>query len=501
MSSVKKELVSGVMYTGAAKYAGVAVALGVTAVLARLLPPDDFGPIAVATVIITFFNVFSDWGIGPAVIQNKQLTKADLNGIFSFTLWAGVGVTAVFFGSSWFIAEFYKTDVLGPICRLLSLNLLFASANIVPNALLFKEKRFRFIAVRNLCVQGVAGTAAIIAAFSGAGIYALTINPIVSSAAMLVINLRENPLVPRLVPARDAIRKIFSFSAYQFAFNFINFFSRNVDKLLIGKFMMPLLGYYEKSYRLMMLPLQNITNVVSPVMHPIFSEYQHDFAKLSSSYLKVVRFLAFIGFPLSVFLWFSAHEVIITVFGGQWEPSVPVFKILTTTVGIQVVMSTSGSVFQAAGQTKMLFISGLLSAVLNVGAICAGIFAYGSLEAVAWGISMSFAVNFVQCYYLMFYRTFRLPWGPFWRMLASPFALSAILWAVLFALSYVLPEPMNIILSLAVKSCAALAVWCIYIQATGTFDIKSKVSGIAARIKGKRRADDRGAADADKADK
>lgn len=141
---------------------------------------------------------------------------------------------------------------------------------------------------------------------------------------------------------------------------------------------------------------------------------QHDLAKLSSSYLKVVRFLAFIGFPLSVFLWFSAHEVVLTVFGGQWEPSVPVFRILTTTVGIQVVLSTSGSVFQAAGQTKMLFISGLLSAVLNVGAICAGIFAYGSLEAVAWGISMSFAVNFVQCYYLMFYRTFHLPWGPFW---------------------------------------------------------------------------------------
>lgn len=64
MSSVKKELVSGVMYTGAAKYAGIVVALGVTAVLARMLPPEDFGPIAVATVIITFFNVFSDWGIG-----------------------------------------------------------------------------------------------------------------------------------------------------------------------------------------------------------------------------------------------------------------------------------------------------------------------------------------------------------------------------------------------------------------------------------------------------
>lgn len=489
MSSVKKELVSGVMYTGAAKYAGIAVALGVTAVLARMLPPEDFGPIAVATVIITFFNVFSDWGIGPAVIQNRQLTKQDLGGIFSFTMWAGITAAGIFFGCSWFIAGFYETDVLRPICQLLSLNLLFASLNIVPNALLFKEKRFRFIAVRNLCVQGIAGIAAIAAAFSGAGIYALTINPIVSSAAMLVINLRENPLVPELIPSRRAIGKIFSFSAYQFAFNFINFFSRNADKLLIGKYMMPLLGYYEKSYRLMMLPLQNITNVVSPVMHPIFSEYQNDLAKLSSSYLKVVRFLAFVGFPLSVFLWFSAHEIVLTVFGGQWEPSVPVFRILTTTVGMQVVLSTSGSVFQAAGQTKMLFISGLLSAVLNVGAICVGIFAYGSLEAVAWGISMSFAVNFIQCYYLMFYRTFRLPWEPFWRTLVSPLTLSAIMCAVLFSLSHILPETTGKILSLTVKSCAALAVWCAYIQICGIYDIKKKTYAIISRIKRKQNTD------------
>ena len=251
---------------------------------------------------------------------------------------------------------------------------------------------------------------------------------------------------------------------------------------------MPLVGYYEKSYRLMMLPLQNITNVVSPVMHPIFSEYQHDLAKLSSSYLKVVRFLAFIGFPLSVFLWFSAHEVVLTVFGGQWEPSVPVFRILTTTVGVQVVLSTSGSVFQAAGQTKMLFISGLLSAVLNVGAICAGIFAYGSLEAVAWGISMSFAVNFVQCYYLMFYRTFHLPWGPFWRALVSPLTLSAILCAALFSLSYVMPESAGIILSLIVKSCAALAVWCAYVQIFGIYDIKGKALAMISRVRGKQRS-------------
>src|SRR5699024_4389501 len=103
-----------------------------------------------------------------------------------------------------------------------------------------------------------------------------------------------------------SIRKIFKFSAYQFIFNIINYFSRNLDKLLIGKYMgMSPLGYYEKSYRLMMLPLQNITHVITPVMHPIFSDYQHDLNHLAGAYEKIIRLLAFIGLPLSVFLWFS----------------------------------------------------------------------------------------------------------------------------------------------------------------------------------------------------
>lgn len=142
--------------------------------------------------------------------------------------------------------------------------------NIVPNALLYKQKRFRFIAMRNLCVQGSVGTIAVIAALSGAGIYALLINPIVSSIVLFIVNLREHPLRVRWTAGLQPLRTIFAFSAYQFSFNVINYFTRNLDKLLIGKYMgMSPLGFYEKSYRLMMLPLQNITNIISPVMHPI----------------------------------------------------------------------------------------------------------------------------------------------------------------------------------------------------------------------------------------
>jgi hypothetical protein len=115
------------------------------------------------------------------------------------------------------------------------------------------------------------------------------------------------------------------------------------------------LGYYEKSYRLMMLPLQNITHVISPVMHPVFSEMQDDISKLAISYERVIRLLAYIGFPLSIFLYFTSTEITLILFGNQWIKSIAPFQILALSVGIQIIMSTSGLIFQAANDTKSMF--------------------------------------------------------------------------------------------------------------------------------------------------
>ena len=358
--TVGRQLASGVFYTSIAKYAGIVVTLVVSGVLARLFTPEEFGVVNIATVVIAFFAIFSDLGIGPAVIQHKNLDKRDLGGIFSLTLWSGAFMALLFFAASGLIASFYDDSAeLRNILRILSANLFFAAANIVPNGLILKEKRFRFAAVRSLSVQVVGGAAAIAAAYAGAGIYALTINPVFSSLMLFVINYRQNPLSVHLKPGKAAVGKVFSFSAYQFSFQLLNYFSRNLDKLLMGRYMsLSQLGYYDKSYRLMMLPLQNITQVVTPVMHPIFSDYQNDLNRLASAYERILRLLAFIGIPLSVLLFFTAEEVTLIIFGQQWLPSVPVFRILTLSVGVQIILSSSGSIFQAAGDTRSLFVCG-----------------------------------------------------------------------------------------------------------------------------------------------
>nr|WP_320058410.1 lipopolysaccharide biosynthesis protein [uncultured Bacteroides sp.] len=479
MQSTKRTLLSGIFYTAIGRYSGIIISLIVTAVLSRMLSPDNFGVVAVAMVIINFFSIFTDMGISPAIVQNNNLSKNDYSKIFSFTLWMGISIAILFFFASWPISIWYNSPMLRTLCQLLSINLFFASANIVPSALFLKNKEFKFIAWRSFVIQIAGGGLAVSVALLGGGLYALIINPILSSVLIFAISIHRYPQQLQATLGLSALRKIFSYSAYQFLFNIINYFSRNLDKLLIGKYMgMSPLGYYEKSYRLMMLPLQNITYVITPVMHPVLSDFQNDLERLSSSYEKIVRFLAFIGLPLSVVLFFTAQEVTLLIFGDQWMPSVPVFRILSLSVGIQIMLSSSGSIFQAAGDTRSLFICGLFSSILNVAGMLVGIFFFGTLEALAACICITFAINFVQCYWQMYHVTFkRRSLIPFVSQLRSPLLISLLLMALLLPVSQIV-NGMNIFFTLCVKGLLFLIIFGCYIQFTKEYDIVGKIKGV-----------------------
>ena len=483
MASIKQQIFSGVFYTAIAKYSGIFISLIVTAVLARMLSPDDFGVVAVATVIINFFNIFTNIGFSSAIIQNKELTKRDLSNIYIFTVWLGIILGVLFFLSSWIIANYYQNTQLIFICQLLSVSLFFSAAAMVPNTLFYRDKDFKFIAYRTFFIQITVGMLSVAVALCGGGLYALTIQPILSSLLLYLISLKKYPQKFRFTSGIVSVKKIWNYSVYQFLFNIVNYFTRNLDKLLIGKYMgMSPLGYYEKSYRLMMLPLQNITFVITPVMHPVLSDYQNDMGKLGNAHERIVRLLAFIGFPLSILLSFCSDELILLFFGNQWLPSIPVFRILSLTVGIQLILSSSGSFYQAGNDTRGMFICGVFSATASVVSILIGIFYFRSLEATAWSILISFLLGFVQCYWQMYRVTFRRNLRPFVRQLISPLAVSGLMVLALIPVQYAM-EGMNIFVTIIAKGIVSFIIFGGYIQATHEFDIIGKVRGMTRKGK------------------
>jgi PST family polysaccharide transporter len=442
---IKKSFFWGVFYTASAKYMGIFVSLIVTMILARLLPPNDFGIIATAFIFIGFFSIVTTVGIGPAIIQNKELNNENIEDIFSFTLYLGFFLSLSFILITPILMKFYdNNETLRDIFFILSINIFFAIIAIVPNALILKAKEFKFIAIRSICIQISTGILAIIAVINGLGIYALLIAPVIGSILIFIISYIRFPVNVQYSFKWSSLSKIFSFSFLQMSFNIIYLLYRNIDKILIGKFMnMSILGFYEKSYRLMMFPLENISHVINPVLHPLLSDYQNDKALIFYSYKKLIKILAHFGFLLTFFLYFSAEELVILFFGDQWYSSIPVFKILSLSVGIQIVQSPVGSIFQAINYVKGLVFASLIILFLTVIAVSIGIF-QGSVENIALYLVITmYAAYFIYNIFLCNYIKINIM--EIISILIIPLLLSIGLGIILFIMEYLSDISSNLI--------------------------------------------------------
>lgn len=480
MANIKKELFKGVFWSAVEKYSGLVISIVISMVLARLLSPKEYGVVAIATVIIVFLQMFCTMGIGPAIIQRKDLSEQDLNSIFTFSLSIGIVLSTLFFCSSWAIASFYDNPQLVPVCQILSVALLAASANMVPSALMNRDKRFKENAKRNLTFQIICGVVSIIAAFEGAGVYALLISPVITPLGVFIWNRQFYKVRIDWSYNLEPIRRIFSFTSYQFLSEFVNYFSRNLDKLIIGKFLsVDALGIYEKSYRLMQLPLQNVTGVISPVLQPILRDLQDDKADLGRKYAKIVKLVATISFPAGIILAFMSHEVIFLFYGDKWEAAVPVFSILSLSLPLQMIFSTSGSMYLVCNNTRAQFWVGIRNTITTVLGFLIAAYFWNTIEAMAWAWTITLLLNFICSYYILYRYVMEVPITPLLQVMMKPFIYANVLSLLLWGLNSI-DYGNGIALPLLVKGGSSLLLTLILIQFTRQYDL---ISLVKTRIK------------------
>ncbi|KRM63955.1 polysaccharide biosynthesis protein [Ligilactobacillus agilis DSM 20509] len=396
--SIKK----AAMINAIGKYSKVLLSIVVEVVLARLLTPHDYGIVAVVTVFTTFFAIFSDMGLGTAIIQRKNLTKEDINQIYTFSVYLGVILTIIFFFASYGIASFYKSNVYIKVGQLLSLSLLFNTLNMVPNGILNREKKFVAIAVRTLVVYLVSVVITIILAFFGARYYALVFQAISSAFFTYLWNYLTTKPKFKLRYNNSAVRKVASYSGFQFLFNLLNYFSRNLDNLLAGRFIgSTQLGYYNKAYTLMQYPVSNLAGVITPVLHPILSDYQDNKDVLYQKYMNILKLLMAVGVWAEAVCIFAAPEIIGIMYGSNWSNSIICFKLLAISIATQMMSSSAGAAFQALGNTKLMFVQGCINTAVTVVSILIGIFSGRTIYALALWVSISFIVNFIISYFFL----------------------------------------------------------------------------------------------------
>jgi len=480
--SDRQKIEYGIFWTAVAKYSPLLVSTAVSMVLARLLLPEQFGVVALSNVFISFLTMLSSMGIAPAIIQRNDLTDDDLNSIFTFSCYIGLFLAAVLFGTAWSLAKYYETPDLATVCKLLSISLFFNTINMVPNALMTKNLRFKENAKRAFFLQLITGTISVVIAYFGGGLYALLLSPIISGIGMFLYNQHFYPVKFILIFKSNSIRKILSYSAYQFMFQFVNFFTGNIDKIVLGKVLGASdLGYYHKGYQLVQQPAGMITSVVYPVLHPIFTKYQDNLQYLYKKYIVIIQLVSSVTFPLGILLYFCGPEIIRVFYGNNWNASIPVFQILALSSAFTVILPVTGTFFQSSGQIKYLLYTGIANALFTVGYILVSCLVIGSITAVAWAIFISQLTNFIITFYFFYvkilnkhmYKAFEI----FWKPLVFTLCVAVILYIENKICSN------NMVLNFSLKCFSTAILMLLYLQMSHLYNIKELVNNIFCRLK------------------
>lgn len=457
-------LKAGMIFTTIGVYSNFILQIIINAVLSRLLTPQDYGVVAIMQVFIVFFAMMIESGMGPAIIQNKKLSQEDVRVLFNFSAIFAVSIAVIFGLFGYFLAWLYHQDIYKSLTWVQAISVLFNGLNIVPSAILNKSKKFKHVNFSMIFANVCAGIIGVSLAFLGLGVYSLIISAIVFSIINFLLNLYFTKLRFSSKFYMEPLRSIWTFSKNQFGFNFINYFSRNTDNILVGKFMgEAALANYGKAYQLLMLPNSLFLGVITPVLQPVLSDYQDDVVYIREVYYKVVHVLALIGVPLSVFLSLSADKIILFMFGSQWGEAVIPFSILALTVWIQMTLSSSGAIFQARNQSKVLFVTGFISAIILVTSISIGV-AMGSIVSVAICLSIGFLLNFIVSFYRLITITLQGNMFSFLKVFISPLLLGVIMFIALKVVQFI--EPSAVFLNLIVRGITFLFVIVVYIWST-----------------------------------
>lgn len=384
-------------------------------VLARIFTPEVFGIIAAVTVFFTFFQVLAEAGLAPAIINLDSLVPVDRNGIFSVTIVVGMVLAIVFAYAGPILSIFYGLPRLDEVSFYIAASLVFFAAVIVPNALLLREQAFFNVAIAGAAAEVISTGITVGLAQLIDPLHALASKGVTSAATSFCVcwYFSANTEFGRPIPGSkvSAIRPLLGFSGYQFGFNFINFFSRNLDNMLVARYMgAGMLGIYDKAYQLMKYPLMLLTFAMTPAIQPVIRKYAHDPLQLESIHRDFTFKLSLLGAAVGLIILVSADWIVLILLGDQWQRVIPIIRILSISIPVQVVLSTSGSFFQAMNRVDLLFLSGMLSAMVMVGAIVGGII-QRDIELMCWYLVIAFHVNFCQCYYFMYRNVFGAPLG------------------------------------------------------------------------------------------
>lgn len=434
----------------------ITFAIGV--VLARLLSPSDYGLLGMIMVFTGFASVFVDMGLGSALIQRKHLESTHINTVFFMNVAAGSLLSLLMFLAAPLIADFYHNPKLKVISQVVSVNFFLGSLTTVQRSLIAKSLDFKRLSKVDISTNIFSGVVGIFLAYLGFGVWSLVGQNIIARVLGISIIWYLSPWKPRPQFSRAAFKQLFGYSGNLLGFEMLNYWVRNLDNLLIGRYVgTSALGIYTRAYALMLLPISQITSFISKVMFPALSAIQDDLPKVKSLYLRTINIIAFVSFPMMIGLFAVADYFILAVYGEKWRMVIPILQLLCFVGLTQSVTTTIGWIFNSQGKTNIQFKWGIFSSIFRCASFVLGL---------RWGVEGIATVYLLGTLILMFPalilagRIINLSLKEILGSLLPTFSVAAVMGITIFGLKLLLaPVIHNHLLILLTLSAAGIIMY------------------------------------------
>ena len=371
--SLRIHTIRGLFWSAVQRTGGQAISMMAFVLLSRLLPPSDFGLLALANVYVLAGLLLIEQGVNQAIIQRSDVSQGHLDAAFILCLSVAMLLVAATLLLASPLAAFFHEPRLAPVLRWMSLSFLFSGLRATQSAILQRQLRFRDLALRTTAAETFAGGVGVVMAVAGLGVWSLVGQSLSRGLAGAVVLWRVSAWRPRIRLARRPLQELASFGTPVLADRLVNLVQGKADDLIIGYALgTAALGYYTVGYRILSYVLQLISGTVQSVALPVLSRLRPDVERLRRVFLTMQGYLAIAAFPVFVGLALVAPNLVPLLFGPKWAPSIPVMQVLALAGAAKILPVSTATLLVALGRPGLQLRINLLTtglAVLGFGAV------------------------------------------------------------------------------------------------------------------------------------
>lgn len=327
--SLKEKTASGLLWGGIGNGMMQVASFVFGIFLSRLLSPEDYGMVGVLTIFTAIAGMFVEAGFITAIVNKKEATSRDYNAVFWFSLFMGVGIYLILFFCAPLIARFYDNSELVPLSRYLFLSIIFSCLGVSAHAHYMRNMKVKERSIIQIVAIFSAGIVGVVLAWFGFGYWGIASQTLVYILLSTIGVWILCPWKPSLKIDFTPLKDMFSFSSKLLVTTFFIHINNNVFSMLLGRlFSIKQAGYYSQANKWTVMGYSIISGMLNSVVQPVLRESRDDRERLLKVFRKMLRFTAFVSFPLMLGLGTVSEELIIIAITDKWLYAANIMHIL-----------------------------------------------------------------------------------------------------------------------------------------------------------------------------